>query len=61
MNVMIAAVGIDPNYAASRGSADGALFVASFAAVGLVLLFVGGRVLKSFHEPHAVRYTGPRA
>ncbi len=60
MNIMIAAVGIEPGHAAFGGTAEGALFVVVFAAAGFVLLVVGGYLLKTFHEPHAVRYTSPR-
>ncbi len=60
MNIMIAAVGIEPGHAAFGGTAEGALFVAGFAAVGMVLLVLGGFLLKTFHEPHSVRYTSPR-
>lgn len=60
MNIMIAAVGIDSGYAAAGGTAEGAAFIAVFAGVGLVLLLAGNRLLKSFHEPHAARYSGPR-
>lgn len=60
MNIMIAAVGIEPGHAALGGTAEGAMFVAAMAAVGLILLVAGGILLKSFNEPHAARYTGVR-
>ncbi|MBI3564650.1 MAG: hypothetical protein HY079_05585 [Elusimicrobia bacterium] len=60
MNIMIAAVGLESGHAALGGTAEGALFVAVMAAVGFLFLMAGGRLLKSFHEPHAARYTGPR-
>lgn len=60
MNIMIAAVGLDSGFAATGGTADGALFIAAFAAVGFILLCAGGLLLKTFHQPHSVRYTAPR-
>lgn len=60
MNIMIAAVGIGSGQTAGGGTAEGALFVASMAAVGFVFLLAGSRLLKTFHEPHAARYSGPR-
>ncbi len=56
MNTMIVAVGMEPGRAAFGGTAEGAAFAAAFAAMGLILILAGGFLLKSFHQPHAVRY-----
>lgn len=60
MNMMIAAVGVEYGNTAMGGTVECVLFVTAFTAVGLILLVIGGRLLKTFHEPHAVRYTSPR-
>ncbi len=60
MNVMIATVGVETGNTALGSTAECALFMIAFAAVGVVLLVIGGRLLKSFHEPNAVRYTSIR-
>ena len=44
MNIMIAAVGVNPGFAVGGGSAEEALAVAGFALIGLVLLFAAGRL-----------------
>lgn len=61
MNIMIAAVNVDPGFAALRGTGGGAAFVTTFAAIGLLLLAVAACVLRGCREqPHAVRYSIPR-
>lgn len=47
MNIMIAAVGIDPGFAAGGGSAQDAII--GFAIVGLILLFAAGRLCRRSH------------
>ncbi len=61
MNIMIAAVGVDPGFAVGRGGAEEALCTAGFVIVGMGLLFVA-RELCRRHErtPHPARYTAPR-
>lgn len=53
MNIMIAAVGVDSGFGAAGGTAEGALFVAAFAAVGFLLLMAAGRVAKKGREGQA--------
>jgi hypothetical protein len=60
MNIMIATAGFDSTLSAPGGTAEGALFVASFAALGLILLVLGGRLLRNYQEPHTARYSAPR-
>lgn len=60
MNIMIASVGMDSLSGMSGGTADGALFVAAFAATGFLLLMAAGRVARREQEPHAVPYVVPR-
>lgn len=60
MNIMIAAVGVETGNTALGSTAECALFVTAFTAVGLVLLVIASRLLKTFHEPNAVRYISPR-
>ncbi|HXT00145.1 MAG TPA: hypothetical protein VN915_05685 [Elusimicrobiota bacterium] len=47
MNIMIAAVGVDPGFAAGGGSAQEAII--GFAIVGLILLFAAGRLCRQGH------------
>ena len=49
MNIMIAAVGVDPGFAAGGGSAQEAII--GFAIVGLILLFAAGRLCR--HHGHS--------
>lgn len=62
MNIMIAAVGVDSGMAAlHHGTAEGAAFVAVFAAVGFVLLAAAGSLIRGCEErPQAARFTIPR-
>ena len=61
MNIMIAAVGVDPGFAVGRGSADEALCTAAFVVVGLVFLFAARRLCRHHDRtPHVARYTSPR-
>jgi hypothetical protein len=61
MNIMIAAVGVDPGFAVGGGSAQEAMVIGGFAVVGLILLFAAGRLCgrKRVHA-HVARYTSPR-
>jgi hypothetical protein len=47
MNIMIAAVGVDPGFATGGGSAEEAII--GFAIVGLILLFAAGRMCRQAH------------
>lgn len=60
MNIMIAAVGVDPGFAVGGGSAQEAII--GFAIVGLILLFAAGRLCRrgSGHHPHTAHYSAPR-
>lgn len=60
MNIMIAAVGIDPGFVVGGGSALEA--VVAFAVVGLILLCAAGHLCRrgGSHHPHAAQYTAPR-
>lgn len=61
MNIMIAAVGIDPGFAVGGGSAEGAMVIGGFALIGLILLCAGGRLCRrSRGHVHAAHYTSPR-
>lgn len=46
MNLMIATVGVNPGWLASRGGDVGSLCVAVFTATGLILLLVAARLLQ---------------
>lgn len=61
MNIMIAAAGEGSKFGAAGGTAEGAVFVALFAAAGFVLI-VAANVLIRRHQgqPQVVRYTVPR-
>ena len=61
MNIMIAAVGVNPGFAVGRGSAEEALATAALAVVGIALLFAATRLVRR-HEyaPHSAHYTTPR-
>lgn len=48
MNIMIAAVGVDPGFAAGGGSAQEAII--GFAIVGIILLFAAGRLCRHAHS-----------
>jgi hypothetical protein len=55
MNIMIAAVGVDPGFATGGGTAQEAII--GFAIVGIILLFAAGRLCKHAHphgRPHHV-------
>jgi hypothetical protein len=61
MNIMIAAVGVDPGFAVGGGSAQEAMVIAGFVVAGLVLLFTAGRLCRRHgHAPHAARYAAAR-
>jgi hypothetical protein len=63
MNIMIAAVGVDPGFAVGGGSVEEALIIGGFVLVGLILLFAGGRLCHRGHarsHAHVARYTSPR-
>jgi hypothetical protein len=56
MNITMAAVGIDPGLTVGGGCASGALAIAAFAAIGLILLFAAGRLMRRrAHGLHNVR------
>lgn len=59
MNIMIAAIGVDPLYA-GNGTAQGALFIAVLAGGGFLLLAAAGRLSRRETASHAARYTAPR-
>jgi hypothetical protein len=59
MSMMIAAVGVDPGFAAGGGSAQEA--IVGFAIVGLILLLAAGRLCRHARaHGHAAHYTSPR-
>ncbi len=61
MNIMIAAVGVDPGFAVGGGSAQEA--IVGFAIVGLILLFAAGRLCRrgrGHAHGHAAHYISPR-
>ncbi len=62
MNIMIAAVGVDPGFAVGRGGPQEALCTVAFVAAGLILLFAARRLCRHHDSrtPHAARYTAPR-
>jgi hypothetical protein len=61
MNIMIAAVGVDPGFAVGGGSAQEAMVIGGFALVGLMLLFAAGRLCRGGRgHAHAAHYTSPR-
>jgi len=61
MNIMIAAVGVDHGIFAASGTAEGALFVAIFAAVGCALCLIACRLTRRCEDvPQFARYTIPR-
>jgi hypothetical protein len=58
MTLALAAVGVDPGYAAGGGVGDGPLFIAAFALVGLILLYAAVRMVRKprNHNRHTPRY-----
>ena len=57
MNIMIAAVGVDPGFATGGGTAQEAII--GFAMVGIILLFAAGRLCRNGHphgRPHHVSH-----
>jgi hypothetical protein len=61
MNIMIAAVGVDPGFAVGGGSAQEAMVIGAFALVGLILLFTAGRLCRRGRgHAHVAHYTAPR-
>lgn len=60
MNIMIAAVGIDPGFGASAGGAFGAACATVLAGAGVVLLAAAGRLARRGLPQDPVRYTAPR-
>lgn len=63
MNIMIAAVGVEPGFAMGGGSVEEAMIIGGFVVVGLILLFAGGRLCHRGHartHAHVARYTSPR-
>jgi hypothetical protein len=63
MNIMIAAVGVDPGFAVGGGSAQEAMVIASFALVGMILIFAAGRLCRKGRphtHHHVAHYSSPR-
>jgi hypothetical protein len=61
MNIMIAAVGVDPGFAVGSGSLQEAMGLGAFVVIGLILLFAARRLCHHCDKvPHAARYTAPR-
>ena len=63
MNIMLAAVGVEPGFAAGGGSIEEAMVIGGFVVVGLILLFAAGRLCRHGHartHPHVARYSSPR-
>jgi hypothetical protein len=61
MNIMIAAVGVDPGFAVGGGSAQEAMVIGGFLVVGLILLFTAGRLChRGRGHAHTAHYTAPR-
>ncbi|MFI5349360.1 MAG: hypothetical protein ACHQ2Z_07445 [Elusimicrobiota bacterium] len=59
MNIMIAAVGVDPGFSVGGGSIEEAMVIGGFAVVGLILLFAAGRLCRRGHahaHPHSAHY-----
>ena len=58
MNIMISSIGLGPALTSSGGTADGALFVVVFSALGFLLLSVAGCILRGCESRNqSVRYT----
>jgi hypothetical protein len=66
MNIMSAAVAVDPGFGVAGTSLHETFALAGFVVVGLILLFAGGRLCRrhgrALHASHAAhaRYTSPR-
>ncbi|OGR93062.1 MAG: hypothetical protein A2V88_04080 [Elusimicrobia bacterium RBG_16_66_12] len=60
MNLMIATVGVNPGWLASRGEDVGSLCVAAFTAAGLILLVAAARLLLGSRETHTAHIDAPR-
>ena len=63
MNIMIAAVGVDPGFAVGGGSVEEAMVIGGFVLVGLILLFAAGRLCRRGHghsHAHVARYAASR-
>ena len=55
MNIMIAAVGVDPGFASGGGTAQEAII--GFAMVGIILLFAANRLCKHGHAHGRTHHT----
>ena len=62
MNIMNAAVGVDSGFAAGRGSAQEAMGIGAFIAVGLIFLYAAERLCRRerVHIHAEAHYTSPR-